>query len=62
MAFTLTRADGSTSEFSDDDSYRYNEQGLLVIDSATGNRITLSPSAWAEIDEPRTDVSVMAGF
>src|SRR4051794_10175563 len=62
MAFTLTRADGSESEFGDDDRYRVNEQGLLVIDRATGNRVTLAPAAWLEIDEPRSGVSVSAGY
>jgi hypothetical protein len=62
MAFTVTHADGHASEFGDDDRYRLNDQGLLIIDSVGGVRTTLSPAAWAEIKEPSPDVSVTAGF
>jgi hypothetical protein len=62
MAFTVTHAGGYTSEFGDDDSYRVNDQGLVVIDSESGIRTTLSPAAWVEIKEPRPDTQVAAGF
>jgi hypothetical protein len=61
MAFTVTHADGLTSEFGDDDSYRLSDQGVLVIDSGE-MRTTLSPAAWIEIKESRPGVSVTAGY
>jgi hypothetical protein len=62
MAFTLTHRGGLALEFGDDDSYRFNDQRLLVIESADGVRTTLSPVAWLEIREARPDAPEAAGF
>lgn len=52
MAFRVHNA-SSYDEFGDDDSYNFNEAGLLVVHlGLDGGRLTYSPHAWTVIEQP----------
>jgi len=61
MAFKITYTDGASKSFTDEESYRFSDLGLLLIETEDGRRVTLSPAAWSRIEESIPN-SPMAGF
>jgi len=54
VAFSLiTDIAGSSETFTDDDTYRFTEHGLLQIDRLDGTRRLYSPGAWQYVEERR---------
>ena len=61
MAFQIVNTNGSSDNFSDQDRYTFNAQGLLVVHHADGVRRTYGPSGWAYIEERPSAVSSRGG-
>lgn len=52
MAFQVVYSEGPLETFSDeDDTFWFNEHGLLVIDRADGTITTLAPQAWKSVSQ-----------
>jgi hypothetical protein len=62
MAFTLRGPEGSQT-YGDDERYRFNDHGMLVIYTADGHELTFSPAAWSVLDDgaPGDRMHVLSG-
>lgn len=49
MDFIVTSGDRE-DHFSGDDSYRFNEHGLLIVTTGQGQERTYSPSGWDHLE------------
>jgi hypothetical protein len=61
MAFTVVTSNGNLADYSDDDAYAVNENGVLTVSIANPRftRQLYSPSGWLEIVE--TNEGIEAG-